>query len=304
MTQQDFLNIAEIYPDTLNVWYTDLNVILGLTVPVLTATSPAEDILPILQQVETITLPVNGTDSVVLNILTRSIQSVIVAGVLKQYYFFTVTPTQIGTAETVITNGQVIFEPGYSGVAFIASGYDVLEGSVEDQRVSAYIMKAEETNRSIQYPLLPGNIDALQNNTAERSNTQDSNYSTTGWIRGRYDGTKTDRYNYGTIDPAITGKIFNGSYFANNVTDGMIQSQSATDTIYENYFYSSKQDIPTPTIRFSGFELYTGITTRQQTTFQIFTSTVYSSFTVTEFPGAYEADNAHEEVPNKEPVNP
>ena len=277
MTQQDFLNIAELYPDTLNVWYTNTNTVLGLTIPVLSAASPPDNLLNILQQVQTITLPVNSTNSVVLTVLTRSLQSVVIAGVLKQYYFFTVNPTAIGIADTIIGNGQVILEPGYSGVAFIASGYDVLEGSVEDQRVSAYIMKAEETNRSIQYPLLPGNIDALQNNTAERSNTQDSNYSTTGWIRGRYDGTKTDRYNYGTIDPAITGKIFNGSYFANNVTDGMIQSQSATDTIYENYFYSSKQDIPTPTIRFSGFELYTGITTRQQTTFQIFTSTVYSS---------------------------
>jgi hypothetical protein len=277
MTQEDFLNIAQLNPDTLNVWFTDTNDILGLTIPVLTLASPPDNILNILQQVQTITLPLNATNSVVLHVLTRSMQSVIVAGVEKQYYFFTVTPIHVGTADTVISNGQIVLEPGYTGLSFQASGYNVLQGSIENQRASSYIMIAEEGNRSLQYPLLPGNIDALQANTAERAYVQDSNYSITGWTKGRYNGTKTDKYNYGTIDPAITGKVFNGSYFATNVTDGMIQSQSSTDIVYENYFYSSIQDIPTPTLRFSGFVLYTAITTVQQTNIDLYTTTANTS---------------------------
>lgn len=279
MTQQDFLNIAQLNPSTLNVWYTDTNVVLGLTIPVLTIASPPDNILEILQQVRTITLPLNATSSVVLTVLTRSIQAVSVGGAVVQYYFFTVTPASTGGADTIISNGQIILEPGYSGVAFLASPYNVLGGSIEDQRVSNYIMKSEENNRSKQYPLLPGNINALQSNTAERSNTQDSNYDLTGWSNARYDGTKTDRYNYGTVEPAMTGKTFNGSYFANNVANGTIQTQSVADLVFENYFYSSQQDVPTPTLRFTGFSLYTSINE---------SATEVKMVTNTQFTGSYQ----------------
>ena len=275
MTQQDFLNIAQLNPSTLNVWYTDTNVVLGLTIPVLSIASPPDNLLEILQQVRTITLPLNASNSVVLTVLTRSIQAATVGGAVVQYYFFTVTPAPTGGADTIISNGQIILEPGYSGVAFLASPYNVLGGSVDNQRVSDYIMESEEDNRSKQYPLLPGNINSLQAGTAQRSSTQDSSYSLTGWSNARYSGTKTSRYDYGTVEPAMTGKVFNGSYFSNNTSDGTIQSQSATDIIYEKYFYSGVEDTPTPTLRFAGFSLYTNVS-ESGSQIQIYTDAQYT----------------------------
>lgn len=273
MNEQDFLSIALLNPDILNVWYTNTSQILGLTIPVLTLESPPRNIIGILEQVQTITIPLNATGYVILTVLTRSIQSVIVAGVLKQYYFFTVTPVQGVGVQTIINNGQIILEPGYTGIDFLVSGYSVLEGSIQNQRISSYIMRSEEEKRSLEYPLLPGNINDLQAGTAQKSNTQDSLYSITGWLNGRYNGTKTDKYNYGTIDPAITGTTFKGSFFPENVSDGRIQSQSITDLIFENYFYSSIEDTPTPTLKFTGFSLLDPISNITSTLVRIFTST-------------------------------
>jgi hypothetical protein len=46
-----------------------------------------------------------------------------------------------------------------------------------------------------------------------RFHVQDSLYSDTGWINGRYEGTSTNNITYASIDPAILGSSIQGTYY-------------------------------------------------------------------------------------------
>ena len=93
--------------------------------------------------------------------------------------------------------------------------------------------------------LNPTNIDDIITLTAQKADIQDSNYSTTGWINGRYEGTPTDSTTYGGLDSAITGKTFEGSYFPSSVTTASINDQISNNTIiYNEYLSTSQDDLP------------------------------------------------------------
>ena len=231
MTQQEFLSIAQQYPDTLNVWVTDTlpYTILGLTVPVVD--SENINVASYLEQVQIVTLPVDESQAVQLQIIDRSTQYSI--GIV--YYFFTVEQLQIANiGDLSVLAGSVIFSPGSEGGLFSNSPYNALQGNAEQPRQSAYI---------------------FQYGSITKANIQDSLYSDTGWTNARYNGSKTDKAEYISIEPAIAGNTFDGSYYSRDVTDIQIADQTATDRVYVPYFHTGKEQLPNYNVSFANAKL-------------------------------------------------
>jgi len=224
MTQQEFLLVAATAPNQVNIWVTETepHVVQGLTVPVYDL--DAAYVETYLQQLDQIILPVDETVTVTLNILQASIQNS--AG--YTYYFFTVENQTVSTiGDNRVPTGSVILVPGVEAAEFNQSPYNVLQGNAETAQQSQYIYEANSTTRAF---------------------VQDSLYANTGWINARYEGTKTNRLNYGTIEAAVLGSAFEGIYYVPSLTDSQVQSQSISNPLYIDYLHTGREALPTYTV--------------------------------------------------------
>lgn len=224
MTQQEFLLVAATAPNQINIWVTETepHVVQGLTVPVYDLDAAYVEIY--LQQLDQIILPVDETVIVTLNILQASIQNS--AG--YTYYFFTVENQTVSTiGDNRVPTGSVILIPGVEAAAFNQSPYNVLQGNAEAPQQSQYIDQANSNTRAF---------------------IQDSLYADTGWINARYEGTKTNKLNYKTIEAAVLGSSFEGIYYVASLTDSQVLSQSINNPIYTNYLHTGAEALPTYTV--------------------------------------------------------
>ena len=90
--------------------------------------------------------------------------------------------------------------------------------------------------------VLPSNIEALLNETADKAQVQDSTYNDTGWSRARYKGSKTDPDDNAGISPALSGRSFKGESFSKDATtDYICQSD---DRIQQEFFHDGKTQLP------------------------------------------------------------
>lgn len=245
LTQEQFLAVADTQASSLNIWYTDSVplTILGLTVPVLDNTGI--NTIQLLQTAQQINITINGYNYT-LDILSRAERT---ASDIT-YYFFDIDDLQINQSadDTSTLPNEIIFLiPGFQNTNFFGGDYDVLLNNVEDNRQSSIIMISDRYKISGgPGSLNPINIDNLRDLTAERADVQDSNYSTTGWINGRYEGSKTNSITYGGVDSAVTGKFFEGSlYPSGTLTTTINQQISSSTVIYTQYLSTSNDDLPT-----------------------------------------------------------
>jgi len=246
LTQAEFLTVVDnTFPDVVNVWYssTEPLTIFGLTIPVIDNTdASALQLLQSAQQINMFIGPENYTFNIISRVERTAFDIV--------YYFFDVEDQEIlSTSDDIplIPNQFVYFPATYDNVAFSGGDYDILINNVENSRRSIDIMVSDR-NIVIGGPgsLNPVNINGLQNLTADRASVQDSNYSTTGWINGRYEGSSTDRIRFAGVDSAVTGKTFEGSYYPSSTSTGSINQQiSSSQVIYTQYLNTSEQDLPT-----------------------------------------------------------
>ena len=156
-------------------------------------------------------------------------------------------PTPITGSETFYEEDSTyLLQPTLTLKRFSTSEYNVLIGSIEESVESLYSVKSDRTSTKTTGSLLnPLNIADILSNTAEPANIQDSNYSSTGWITGRYEGSKITTLTNGGIDPVIEGAFFDGAYFNINTEDDYILSASAAGLLtYEQKFCSGKLEIP------------------------------------------------------------
>ncbi len=246
LTQSEFLTIVDqTSPDTINIWYSDTEplTVFGLTIPVLDLTNT--NVTELLQAIQGVNMTINGYNYT-FQIETRSQRTALSI----TYYFFDVVDQQVNSLadDTPILVNQVIFViPGLQDINFLGGDYDALINNVDANRTSTDIMVSDR------YKVAGGigstnplNIDALRTLTAERASVQDSNYSISGWINSRYDGTQTDRTTYGGVDSALTGKFFEGSLFPLSVDTPSIQRQiTSSQVIYDQYLYTGNDDLPT-----------------------------------------------------------
>lgn len=247
MTQTEFFAHVNSnnYADNINIWYTGSNpsTILGISIP--TVTPSGQNISAKLAQAEQVTIPQPGGLPIILTVTSRS-QNQSADG--TGYYVYTTVPvTTTGITQATVT-GDIYLSPDIDIYEFSVSPYNVLGGSVEENRESTYIMKADKsTAGSLAVPVGysgPANIYALLSGSAEIAVIQDSNYSITGWSNARYSGTKTDIYDYQS-PPLLSGTVFQGSNYPTSVPTSQIQNQVSSSTaIYSDYFYAGTEDTP------------------------------------------------------------
>lgn len=249
MTQVEFFAYAEIHSSTVNIWYTDTlpSQILGLTVPVLAPGLPVgeQDISSYLGQITNITIPLTNGELVTLNVLTRFLLQPLSP---SPYYYFGVTPYTIPSPSyQTIVDGVISISPSINGEEFNASPYNVLQGVVENQRQSTFLMESDRYKVGTpSRPTYTGpvNIDSLLSGSATKARVQDSLYSDTGWSNSRYNGTKTNQLDFKVI-PSITGRTFEASEYPLSTVDAQIRyQQSGSQVVFSTYFYSGKGDVP------------------------------------------------------------
>lgn len=249
MTQAEFLAYCNIYPSQVNVWYTDTApyIIQGMSVPVLDLN--LDDNTPFLTQVEKVTVPLPGGGTVTLDITQISIATANTVGQgAVSFFFLLTTPSTItGTLSSNVIVGNISFSPAINGVVFNASPYNAIGGVVQNTRPSKYIMESDRTTIGVPgNPSYTGptNITQLLSYSASKADVQDSNYSDTGWINGRYDGTKTNVYDT-FVNPAVNGRVFEASVFPSATALNQIQfQQTQSQVVYKEYFYTGIGDIP------------------------------------------------------------
>lgn len=250
LTQAEFLQVVDgTSPNQVNIWYSDVEplTVFGLTVPIVDNTGL--NTIQLLQSVQQLNITINS-QNYTFNVLSRAERTA--AGIT--YYFFDVEDLQISSLsdDTSILPDQVIYViPGFQDTNFFGGDYDTLLNNIQQSRESTNIMISDRYKvTGGTGSLNPINIDAIRNQTADRADVQDSNYSSTGWINGRYEGTSTDSTTYGGINSAITGKTFQASYFPTSVSTGSINRQlSGSIVIFSEYLSSGQEDIPTyPTL--------------------------------------------------------
>lgn len=253
MTQEEFFSYTQIHPDQVNIWYETGGppyVIKAITIPVLDNSNPPQDRSALLENVQQITIPLSTGEVLNLHITTTTLlQSPGTPTVpVTRYYYYNIEPVILpNIGNTSIAAGNLIFSPSLNTTLFADSAYNILEGSIERNRQSAYIMQADRykigTLANPTY-LGPLNIDKLLSGSATKADIQDSNYTSTGWINGRYEGTKTDRIDYLT-EPAISGKFFEASEFPSGSSQGQINYLiSSSQVVYKEYFFAGAGDTP------------------------------------------------------------
>ena len=249
LTSAQFLQIVDAtQPNSVNIWYSeDIPLtVYGLTIPAVDQNG--NDSTQLLLSAQQINITLNGYNYTFV-IQSRISKTVTYLGQDVVYYFFEITPVAINSLadDTPILLSQIIIAiPDTTTTIFFGGDYDALLNNVQDNRQSVNIMVADRYKiKGGPGSLNPTNIDDLITLTAQKADIQDSNYSTTGWINGRYEGTPTDSTTYGGLDSAITGKTFQGSYFPSSITTGSINTQiSSSNILYTDYLSTSQDDSP------------------------------------------------------------
>lgn len=79
---------------------------------------------------------------------------------------------------------------------------------------------------------------------APKATVQDSNYTSTGLVNARYNGTKTTQVDYSGIEPAITAKPFEAAVYRLDEEDNFICSQSLSDRVLEEFLFIGTEESP------------------------------------------------------------
>jgi len=259
MTRQEFLAHVQIHPNQSNVWYDDSYTIQAISVPVLD--NNHQDITSYLVLVQHITLPLPSGIQITLNIVARQLVTGTINGVLVSCYLFDVAPIVV-SAITPISESNVNLNllPAIDDAEFYDSPYNVLHGSIEQQRSSTYIMQSDRYKiGTLANPTYTGplNISQLLSGSASLAHVQDSNYTVAGWINARYRGSKTDRNTYKT-EPAIGGSIFQGAEFPISASISQLNYLQTTGQIlYKELFFAGTGETPGFNATDSGYKLTT-----------------------------------------------
>jgi hypothetical protein len=223
LTQQEFLDIVQTVDqdgEQVHIWYdSNTSQIRGVTIPTVLN---GQNILGYLQQVQQIIIPVSNTETVVLEVLTKFF-------INPNYYFVTVQPYYIlGITDNILNiDNFIIFLPDILGLVFTNGDYNAVFNNIQDTRQSEYIRQS--TSQVLAF-------------------VQDSLYSDTGWVRGRYEGTKTTIQDFATISPILEGGEFEGSYFPQTLTDEYIFNLPNSEKVFNKYFFSGDRTKPEYTL--------------------------------------------------------
>lgn len=269
MTREEFLAHVQIHPDQVNVWYNDdapPYIVKAISVPVIDGNY--QNISNYLTLVQHITLPLPQGGVVTLTITARQLVTGTVNGNFITCYLLDTTPTTVSQIYPISESRNLQLLPAIDDAQFEDSPYNVLHGSIEELRTSAYIMQSDRYKiGTLANPTYTGplNIALLLSGSASLAHVQDSNYTATGWINGRYEGSKTDEIRYKT-SPAVTGVIFQGAEFpASASTSEINYAQQSNQLVYKNYFSAGAGSTPGFDTRPSGYAVFNQVTSTDTT---------------------------------------
>jgi len=290
MTEAEFLFIHDNAagnintPDTINVNFdldpnnSEQGIITGITVTV--SDYDNEDLTTVLEQVEKVqlTLKYFGEDlgitevnqsNITLDIISRTKR----LGFGFPYFYFKVTPTIISPINAVGTefkfiplsnpnqipnanSSEVSLTPVLSGIKFLNDDYNPLLSNASKNRVS----KFNQVSDREQLSLNPTNIEKLLAQTAEAAQIPDSNYTDTGLVNSRYEGSQTTSNEFGGIEPALTGRTFIGAIFDKNSTAAEIVAGTAT-AVFEDLLHTGPENLPSFSLVTSSLQATTNLST-------------------------------------------
>lgn len=243
MTKDQFITTAKASPYQINIWYSDNTqgpqfYIFGLTIPVVDQEN--ENILGYLQQSTELTVELQ--EGIVETLQVQGGELHTADDQTTLIYYLNVSPKYDITSlvnspsfNTTVPVTRIIFSNTIDQYIFNASGYNAVLNNVEDTRIS-------------NYQILQG--------TNTPAGVQDSLHSSTGWVNGRYEGSKTSQTTFLGISPTVVGKSFEGVYFPRTVTDLQIKAQVAAGTVtYTEYLYPGEEVLPTYTLISSSYEI-------------------------------------------------
>ena len=234
----------------------DIGQIKGITVTTLRLSNDNEndsdfDITTILQQVEKITFTISfgsfENQEIVLDVKNRRK----VAG-KNDFFYYEVDPVnfiEYWENNTVFSSTQIFASPILSNVNFAFDDYNPILNNSIANRPSTKRQVADRISLDIH----PSNLDTILSQSATPAEIPDSNYTLTGLVNSRYEGTKTDAEKFGGVLPAFTGRTFVGEQFPNVVTNLKISSSLEQDRTYKDLFHSGEGELPSFQIVSSSF---------------------------------------------------
>lgn len=234
----------------------DIGQIKGITVTTLRLSNDNEndsdfDITTILQQVEKITFTIsfgNFEDQEIVLVVKNRRK----VGGKNDFFYFEVNPVNFVDYwgnNTVFSSTQIFASPILSNVNFAFDDYNPILNNSIANRPSTKRQVADRINLDIH----PSNLDTILSQSATPAEIPDSNYTLTGLVNSRYEGTKTDAEKFGGVLPAFTGRTFVGEQFSNVVTNLKISSSLEQDRTYKDLFHSGEGELPSFQIISSSF---------------------------------------------------
>lgn len=158
------------------------------------------------------------------------------------FFYYTVEPVSIANifdADLYTpANEQITLSPFLQDIEFGFSEYNPLIGNAERSRKSTNKMKSDRLEKVI----LPTNLNAILNESAEKAAIQDSLYSSTGWTNARYNGTLTSAQESAGIAPSITGRTFTGEVFSSETDTDYICALD--NRLNQELFHTANTELP------------------------------------------------------------
>ena len=185
-----------------------------------------------------------------LNIISRAYYPGSATGTGQRnspYFYFRVTPFQLPAGATnnltdpeLNQNILVDFTPFIDDLEFLFTTYNATYNNAQAIRRSYKIVVSDR----LQTTVIPTNFDAIYDGVAEFAEVQDSLYYDTGWINGRYNGSKTTADNYSGLSPSVAGRSFQGEVFSGNTIYDTFCLLRNDSRIFEELFHTGPRDEP------------------------------------------------------------
>lgn len=126
----------------------------------------------------------------------------------RDYFYLKVNPFETATTGSFQSCGIGLYAYDVSSRIFNNSEFNPLIGNATVQESIGYIYDVDRKKSQTS----PGNIIGILSGSAQPANIQLSNYSITGLVNSKYNGSKTNIEEYGTV-PLISGRIFRGANY-------------------------------------------------------------------------------------------
>lgn len=161
-------------------------------------------------------------------------------GISGSYWNFEVPPTDITLVSSPIdsTSGsigkvQTTIKPAPADYRITNTVFDTFGSNVQNNRTAFFVQDVDATTGDF----TPVNLQAILSGSADLAQFQESNYSTTGFIRGRYNGSKTSKLDYG-IESFISATPFEAAVYPLNLSNSIICSASFQDRDIKNLLFA------------------------------------------------------------------